>query len=198
MKVLVNEINKEDLIKIFPYFVSDEEIKILEDAPLEYGTLDCDKPYYIEENIKDLTKVLKLCDDVSYDRTPIRNIIKWDEFTLFWALMFSIYKQRKIGRKESNLEYLYQLYKDKYNITLTNTLSLGLGFTKDEEVIVGKSDIGTMYLYKNDEYFEFVFEVEYIKKKKTKHTHWHPQDIFEASYHLDKFMANVDLYGLKH
>ena len=52
------------------------------------------------------------------------------------------------------------------------------------------------YLYKQDEYFEFVFSVEYkttniFGKEKIKHTHWHPQDFFEASDDLDKFMSNI-------
>lgn len=197
MKVLVNEIEKKELIKVFPYFVSGDEITILEDASLQYETHNCKSPYYIDENIRDLDQVIKLCMDVSYARTPIRNKVNWNNFVLFWALMLSIYKQRKVGKKVSDLEYLYNKFKDKYDITLTNTLKLGLGFTNDEDVIIGKSDIGIMFLYKNDEYFDFVFEVEYTKKGKKKHTHWHPQDFFEASYHLDMFMSNVDLYGLK-
>ena len=202
MKVLVNEIEKVDLINIMHHFVSENEIVILEDAPQKYKTIDCNQPYYIEENIIDLDKVLKLCTDVSYNRTPIRDIVSWDKFCLFWALMFSIYKQREMGRKISDLEYLYEKYKNKYNIILTKTSQLDLEFTIDEDVLVGESKLGKMYLYKQDEYFEFVFSVEYkttniFGKEKIKYAHWHPQDFFEASDDLDKFMSNIEIFELK-
>ena len=202
MKVLVNEIEKVDLINIMHHFVSENEIVILEDAPQKYKTIDCNQPYYIEENIVDLDKVLKLCTDVSYNRTPIRDFVSWDKFCLFWALMFSIYKQREMGRKISDLEYLYEKYKNKYNIILTKTSQLDLEFTIDEDVLVGESKLGKMYLYKQDEYFDFVFSVEYksigiFGKEKIKHTHWHPSDFFEASDDLDKFMSNIEIFELK-
>lgn len=202
MKVLVNEIEKVDLINIMHHFVSENEIVILEDAPQKYKTIDCNQPYYIEENIIDLDKVLKLCTDVSYNRTPIRDIVSWDKFCLFWALMFSIYKQREMGRKISDLEYLYEKYKNKYELTLSKTSQLNLKFTIDEDVLVGESKLGKMYLYKQDEYFDFIFSVEYKSEdlfgnEKIKHTHWHPQDFFEASEHLDKFMSNINIFELK-
>ena len=202
MKVLVNEIEKVDLINIMHHFVSENEIVILEDAPQKYKTIDCNQPYYIEENIIDLDKVLKLCTDVSYNRTPIRDIVSWDKFCLFWALMFSIYKQREMGRKISDLEYLYEKYKNKYELTLSKTSQLNLKFTIDEDVLVGESKLGKMYLYKQDEYFDFIFSVEYKSEdlfgnEKIKHTHWHPQDFFEVSEHLDKFMSNINIFELK-
>ena len=202
MKVLVNEIEKVDLINIMHHFVSENEIVILEDAPQKYKTIDCNQPYYIEENIIDLDKVLKLCTDVSYNRTPIRDIVSWDKFCLFWALMFSVYKQREMGRKISDLEYLYEKYKNKYELTLSKTSQLNLKFTIDEDVLVGESKLGKMYLYKQDEYFDFIFSVEYkledlFGNEKIKHTHWHPQDFFEASEHLDKFMSNINIFELK-
>lgn len=202
MKVLVNEIEKDVLVDIMQHFVTDSEIVILGDAAIEYKTLDCKQPYYIEENIINLDKVLELCTDVSYNRTPIRNIVSWDKFCLFWALIFSIYKQREMGRKISDLEYLYEKYKNKYELILTRTSQLDLNFTIDEDVLVGESKLGKMYLYKQDEYFEFVFSVEYkttniFGKEIIKHTHWHPQDFFEASDDLDKFMSNIEIFELK-
>jgi len=202
MKVLVNEIEKNVLVDIMQHFVTDSEIVILGDAAIEYKTLDCKQPYYIEENIINLDKVLELCTDVSYNRTPIRNIVSWDKFYLFWALIFSIYKQREMGRKISDLEYLYEKYKNKYELILTRTSQLNLEFTIDEDVLVGESKLGKMYLYKLDEYFEFVFSVEYkttniFGKEIIKHTHWHPQDFFEASDDLDKFMSNIEIFELK-
>ena len=202
MKVLVNEIEKDVLVDIMQHFVTDSEIVILGDAEIEYKTLDCKQPYYIEENIINLDKVLELCTDVSYNRTPIRNMVSWDKFCLFWALIFSIYKQREMGRKISDLEYLYEKYKNKYELILTRTSQLNLEFTIDEDVLFGESKLGKMYLYKQDEYFEFVFSVEYkttniFGKEKIKHTHWHPQDFLEASEDLDKFMSNIEIFELK-
>lgn len=202
MKVLVNEIEKDVLVDIMQHFVTDSEIVILGDAAIVYKTLDCKQPYYIEENIINLDKVLELCTDVSYNRTPIRNIVSWDKFCLFWALIFSIYKQREMGRKISDLEYLYEKYKNKYELILTRTSQLNLKFTIDEDVLFGESKLGKMYLYKQDEYFEFVFSVEYkttniFGKEIIKHTHWHPSDFFEASDDLDKFMSNIEIFELK-
>jgi hypothetical protein len=56
MKVLVNEIEKVDLINIMHHFVSENEIVMLEDASQEYKTVDCNQPFYIEENILTLIK----------------------------------------------------------------------------------------------------------------------------------------------
>lgn len=188
MKVLVNEIEKYDLMRVMPYFLKDNEIIILEDEG---------DSYYIEENIIDLDSIIKKCEQEDYDKS-----IDWGDFCLFWALMYSIYKQRDIGRKVSDLEYLYLKYKEKYDLSYTTTFKLNMEFEHDEEVIVGKSEIGTMYLYKWDIYFEFIFYVEYMKKnvfgkliKKT--THWHPSNFFEAGKQLDMFMSGVDFMGIK-
>ena len=188
MKVLVNEIERVDLINIMRYFVSNNEIVILEDALPEYKTMDCNQPYYIEEKIINLDRVLELCIDVSYNRTPIRNIVSWDKLCLFWALMFSIYKQRELGRKISDLEYLYEKYKNKYDLTLTRTSQLNLGFTIDED---GFRKALTRVL-NNYGKVNNIF-----RKEKIKHTHWHPQNFFEAADDLDKFMSNIEIFELK-
>lgn len=109
--------------------------------------------------------------------------------------MFTIYKQREIGRKVNDLEYLYEKLKDKYSLTLINSLSLNIGFTEDMTILYGKSELGSMYLYKMDEYFDFVFYVDYLGKglfgkEKKKSTHWHPKNFFEAFDDIIKFMDN--------
>lgn len=202
MKVLVNEIEKNNLINYLKFFLSKDEIQILEDGPKTYRTSDCECPYYIEENIKDLDNVLKICTDVSYNMTPMGGKINWKIFCLFWALMLSIYKQREIGRKISDLEYLYEKYKNNFKLELTNSFSLNLGFTIETNVLVGESNLGKMFLYKEDEYFSFVFDVEYksigiFGKEKNEYTHWHPQDFFEASNDLENFMSNKNVFNLK-
>jgi len=199
MKVLVNEIEKEILIQLYPFFVESDEITFIEYAINEEETYDCKKPYFIEENIMDLNRVLKLCEDVSWARTPIRDQINWNDFCLFWALMFTIYKQREIGRKVNDLEYLYEKLKDKYSLTLINSLSLNIGFTDEMPVLCGKSELGSMFLYKRDEYFDFVFSVEYLGKglfgkENKKSTHWHPSNFFEAFDDIIKFMEDKERY----
>lgn len=196
MRVLVNEIERDVLFDLYQHFVGEKEILFIEYADASFSTPYCLKPFYIEEKIVNLQNVLKLCDDVDFNRTPIRKMIDWNDFTSFWALMFSIYKQRETGKKVSDVEFIYLKLKDKCDLVLTTTFKLNAGFTIDVPVLCGESALGKMNLYKDTDYgFEFVFLVEYVGKgflghSKQKFTHWHPQNLIFALDDVDKFMSN--------
>lgn len=60
MKVLVDEIDLNTLNNVKKFFVTDAEIKFIDFCDKSLSYYDCEKPYYIEENIIDLDFVLKL------------------------------------------------------------------------------------------------------------------------------------------
>lgn len=197
MKVLVNEIEKEALVRIKDYFVREDEITILEDASIEFQSLDCEQPFYIEENIDDLDSVIQLCADVDYNRAVIGKKLDFEDFSGFHALILSIYKQREFGRKICDLEYIYEKYKSQFDIKLVNAKTLDKWFSGDFDVICGESDLGEIYLYKMNDYFDFIVFVLHEKKGlfgkyKKSLTHWHPSNFFEASDDLAKFMSNSE------
>ena len=87
------------------------------------------------------------------------------------------------------LETLYEQLKSKYDLLLTNTLSLNAGFSVDFQVLYGKSKLGKFYLF--SEYFidgdyGFNFSVDLPNGEST---HWHPQSVEQA---LDDVVAFMD------
>ena len=86
--------------------------------------------------------------------------------------------------------YVFKKTNQNLNIKLINTNEID-GFTISVPVIVGKSDLGTVWLYQeNDGDNDFVFSVEYKTKFNTMHTHWHPQNHIDAIQDLTLFMNN--------
>ena len=202
MKKLVTEINKEALIKLLPLFGIDSQITIIEDEPKLYDNLGSDlieEPFYIEENIIDLDKVLSMCDDVDYARTPIRKVIDWNEFCDFWKLILNIQKQREFGYPMTNIEYIYHKGLQLNLPIKLQCASVELGFYPDVDydVITGESEIGEMILYQeDDDFWQYVFSMQYTqvkklsKKKVKKATHWHPRDYRMAIEDMVAFMNN--------
>ncbi len=206
MKVLVTEINQKVLAEFIPMFGLASQITFLEKAEIPD---DCKKhnsiaqPYYIEECINDLEKVLSICDDVDYSRTPIRKKVDWNEFCGFWELILNIQKQREIGYPTTNIEYIYKKgIQRNLSIELKHA-SVDLGFEPqaDYYVIIGESPIGKMQLYQDcDDFSEYVFVLEYekvsrfSKKKVADITHWHPRGYQRAMEDMIAFMHNDKEY----
>ena len=99
----------------------------------------------------------------------------------------------------NDIELIYDKVKDKYNLTLTNSLALNEGFTWDVPVIYGEFQQGRFWLYADEDVpnphgIEFVLSVEYEKRtcfsKRLKkcHTHWHPDTIEQAIKDVDELM----------
>lgn len=76
-----------------------------------------------------------------------------------------------------------------------------LGFYPDLDfpVIVGKSEIGQMLLYREDDDSDFVFTVTYIggALKTEKYAHWHPNDSAQAFEDTKAFMTDDRKYFLQ-
>lgn len=206
MKKLVTEINKNALMKLLPLFGIDSQITVIEDDLKLYDNLgsDCiEEPFYIEENIIDLEKVLSICDDVDYARTPIRKIIDWNEFCDFWKLILNIQKQREFGYSMTNIEYIYNKGLQLNLPIQFQRASVDLGFYPDIDyyVITGKSEIGEMILYQeDDDFWEYVFVLQYTRVKKfskkevKETTHWHPHSYQMAIKDMVAFMNNDKEY----
>ena len=69
----------------------------------------------------------------------------------------------------------------------------------DFPVIVGKSEIGQMLLYREDDDSDFVFTVTYIggALKTEKYAHWHPNDSAQAFEDTKAFMTDDRKYFLQ-
>lgn len=198
MKVLVDEIDLETLQRIKHYFVSGSEIEFVEYCDSSLASYICEKPFYIEENILNLDKVLKTCEDVSWARSEIRNLIDWNEFSCFWWLMQEIKKQREIGRKINDIEYIFEKTKNRVPVQLVDIVSLNRGYSFESPYycIIGNSNFGEMILYKTtDDSYDFVFDFSYkttnnLGKEIISHNHFHPQDYDEAILDVMAWMSN--------
>lgn len=110
-----------------------------------------------------------------------------NSFYGFKALLLSINKQREAGCELSDIEYIYQTLKDKYDLNLINFLDLNKGYTIDTQIICGQSSLGKFELYSDnpDMNFQFVFCYETEKvvrgKKRQITGHWHPNDDYRAA-----------------
>ena len=206
MKKHVTEIDKKTLIDLLPVFGIESQISII-DNEQTYDNSDSGwtESFYIEENIIDLDKLLILCDTVSCNRkNPIRKQIDWEDFCMFWELLQNIQKQREFGYPMTNIEYIYKKGLQLNLPIKYQRASVELGFYPDINyyVITGKSEIGEMMLYQEDEYYflEFVFEIQYfraerfIKEKIIENTHWHPYGYQMALEDMIAFMTNDKEY----
>ena len=107
--------------------------------------------------------------------------------------------------KNSDLEFIYNQLKDKYDLVLTNTFALNAGYEIDVPVLCGSSALGRFELYKEDEdWDEFVFTVEFAAPKKLrwslaeeKYTHWHPQTKEHALEDVIAFMEGTHKFCLQ-
>lgn len=96
---------------------------------------------------------------------------------------------------EITVNDLYEVYdqlKDRYPLTLTNTLDIDDGFTVDCPILVGSAHGQIVYLYADDGWF--VMDV--LDAEKTKGTHWHPLDVAEAVADILEFMEGKSDYEL--
>ena len=95
----------------------------------------------------------------------------------------------------NDVELIWEQLKDQYTLSLTNTFSLNMGFNVDLKVLCGESVLGRFYLYKEDDFDELVFTVEFAKPRKPrwylpaeKYTHWHPHSREQAQKDVIAFM----------
>lgn len=93
------------------------------------------------------------------------------------------------------IEEIYNSLKDKYELTLTNTLALNEGYTINTPVIVGQNgkDRFELYSENGDEYnlvFLVFFSNPYLQSKDNElHcSHWHPTLASVAIRGIETFM----------
>lgn len=83
--------------------------------------------------------------------------------------------------------------KDRYALTLTNTLAVDDGFTIDCPIIVGKAHEQELWLYDDGD----ILVLDVMDAAHTKGTHWHPNDVREAVSDIAEFMEGRSDYWLQ-
>ena len=94
---------------------------------------------------------------------------------------------------DNDVLVIYEQLKDRYDLTLTNTLSLNEGFTIDCPIIIGKAHGQIIQLY----VCETIFVMDVLNDEKTMCTHWHPYDVDMAANDISEFMDGKNDYPLK-
>lgn len=162
--------------------------------------------FYIEENISDINHAIELCELADCNiKSKLRKAFSFDDICDFWQLISDIVKQREVGYAISDIEYIFKKGIEKgYALQLERASDIiaDLEDPEDPFVIVGRSEIGLMYLYKELSFLEYTFYIEYNRKsrfaKKTVKgiTHWHPRGLHAALDDMIAFM-NSDRYYFK-
>ena len=88
---------------------------------------------------------------------------------------------------------VYEILKDRYALTLTNSTTVDDGFTIDCPIIVAKAHGLTLWLYSDGD----VFVLDVMDEGHTKGTHWHPDDVESAVEDIAEFMDGKSDYHLR-
>ncbi|MDE6028978.1 MAG: hypothetical protein K2F90_01495 [Clostridiales bacterium] len=205
MKVLVVEIDKDTLKNCLQVFNIADPITFLDglkvpDEDEKYETSFDYDPYYIEESIADLDKVIALCDDVYY----VRQRMQYGDIGGFFELLVNIKKQRDFGCYLDDMEYIY-----KTGLRLDLPIEYNLASelfdhpkSDDFYVITGQSDLGKIELY-NQYGFDFTLIFSRNKTKKftemdiTEVSHWHPNSCIDAINDMVAILTNDEEYFRK-
>ena len=87
---------------------------------------------------------------------------------------------------------VYEILKDRYDLTLTTSTAVDDGFTIDCPIIVGKANGLILWLYSDGD----VFVLDVMDEGHTKGTHWHPYDVESAVENIAEFMDGRSDYHL--
>lgn len=93
---------------------------------------------------------------------------------------------------EADVKEVYRQLKDRYDLVLTNTLSVDDGFEMDCPILVGRAGDRVLWLYEYGG--EFVLDV--LNAEVTAGTHWHPQTVEMAVKDVAAFMEGRQDYPL--
>lgn len=85
---------------------------------------------------------------------------------------------------DDDLKAVYEQLKDRYELTLTNALSLNAGFDWDMQVLTGESSLGRFYLCDNGANLVFDYDTD----EGISGAHWHPESIEDAIKYVIHFM----------
>ena len=87
---------------------------------------------------------------------------------------------------------VYTQLKNRYSLVMTTTGALDEGFTVDCPILVGKAHGQIIELYECDG----MFILDVMDEARTKGTHWHPNDVENAVFHIAEFMEGKSDYTL--
>ena len=96
------------------------------------------------------------------------------------------------GMTDEHVLAVYKQLKDRYDLTLTNTTAVDDGFTIDCPIIVGNAHGQILWLYSDGD----TFVLDVMNERKTRGTHWHPEDVEDAVRDLTAFMQGKSDYKL--
>ena len=80
---------------------------------------------------------------------------------------------------------VYEILKDRYDLTLTTSTAVDDGFTIDCPIIVAKAHGLILWLYSDGD----VFVLDVMDEGQRKGTHWHPDDVESAVEDIAEFMV---------
>ena len=87
---------------------------------------------------------------------------------------------------------VYEILKDRYDLTLTTSTAVDDGFTIDCPIIVARAHGLILWLYSDGD----VFVLDVIDEGQRKGTHWHPYDVESAVENIAEFMDGRSDYHL--
>lgn len=93
---------------------------------------------------------------------------------------------------KEDVKAVYKQLKGRYDLVLTNALSVDDGFEEDCVILVGRREGYTLWLYEWGG--EFVLDV--LNAEMTAGTHWHPYDVNQAVEDIVDFFENKPKYKL--
>ena len=93
---------------------------------------------------------------------------------------------------ENDVKAVYEQLKDRYDLILTNALSVDDGFEEDCPILVGRREGYILWLYEDGG--DFVLDV--LNAEMTAGTHWHPNDVEQAVEDIAYFFENEPKYKL--
>ena len=88
---------------------------------------------------------------------------------------------------------VYEILKDRYDLTLTTSTAVDDGFTIDCPIIVAKANGLILWLYSDGD----VFVLDVMDEGQRKGTHWHPDDVESAVEDIAEFMVGKSDYHLR-
>ena len=93
---------------------------------------------------------------------------------------------------EADVSAVYERLKDRYTLTLTNTLAVDDGFRVDIPLLTACAHDRILWLYA----YEGDFILDVMDSGHTKGTHFHPMDTEQAVRDVTAFMEGTEEYTM--
>lgn len=89
---------------------------------------------------------------------------------------------------EVNLEFIYEQFKDKYDVEIMDSMDAGLDLWVDTDVLIAKTEEGTLYLF-ND--FESGGTILIENADKSARCNLYPDDTQTALDYVSQFLEDI-------